>query len=431
MIQETGGLKSAGRSGLFEDFLLSLNLGVSLLSAGLIFVLKSAGSLSNINDSLYLGLRSVYRVSDFLRFAPVNPVSTNAVRREMPGSAEQLGAEIAVLITGLAAMAFVLLILRLLCRAQGCRQSLDFVRLPVLLFAGPVFFLLISFFTWNWAAWMQLDIHGSFFRNSPPFLFFVVEFLCASATILRPNRQSATWAIAVFAIFHWAFWGYCLWNESHAWLFPIYAQDLMLILLPASTLLWLWRERPSAHSLAEGMYRHRKVLYTLCGVGAVLAVVLWHPARNVDMSHPRNWKTVEVEVSRGPCYGSCGVYTATVRGDGQVEFVGQERHPQIETRKSGRIGQEKILEILRDLDRIEFTTLDGRAFRWAFDTPSIGVRASVDGKTKVVVSDSFNERSSVGRQTRFLAAAEEIDTILSSTVWTQCEGNCGGSGAKR
>jgi len=431
MNQGTAGLQGAGRSALFDDFLLSLNLGVSLLSAGLIFALKSAGSLLNINDSIYLALRSVYRVSDFLGFVPVNPVSTNAVRREMPGSVEQLGAEIAVLITGLAAMVFVLPILRLLSRAQRSRQVLDFVRLPVLLFAGPVLFLLISFFTWNWATWMQLDIHGSFFRNSPPFLLFVVEFLCASATVLRPNRQSATWAIAMFVIFHWAFWGYCLWNESHAWLFPIYGQDLLLILLPASTLLWLWRDRPSANGLAERVYRHRKVLYTLCGVVAVLAVALWHPARNVDLSHPRDWRTIEVAVSRGPCYGSCAAYTIIARGDGQVEYVGRARHSQTETRKSGRISREKILEILKGLDGVEFSTLDGRAFRWAFDTPSIEVRASVDGRTKVVASDAYNERSSVGRQTRFLETAREIDAILSSTVWRRCDGECGGSGAMR
>jgi hypothetical protein len=225
--------------------------------------------------------------------------------------------------------------------------------------------------------------------------------------------------------------GHCLWNESHAWLFPIYAQDLMLILLPVSALLWLWREKHFAHKLAELMCRNRKVLHALNVAVAVLAVGVWHPERNVDLSYPRDWKSVEVEVSRGPCYGSCAVYTIKAGGEGQVEYVGRQRHSQKETRKSGMIEQEKIAELLKRLNRVEFTTLDGRAFRWAFDTPSIGVRVSVDGRTKVVVSDEYNEGPTRGRQARFLEAADEVDTILRSTIWTRCEGECGSSEANR
>jgi hypothetical protein len=349
----------------------------------------------------------------------------------MPGSAQQLATEITVLITGLAAMAFVFLLLRLFNRGQATRQVLNFVRLPILLFAGPVAFLLISYWAWKLPSMEQWEPRGNFYQNSLPFLVFVAEFLCLSATLFRSSRWSARWAITAFAIFHWLFWAFYPWKESQTWVSPMYVRDLLLILLPVSTLLWLWREKPLAQKLAEIMYRHRTLLYGLNAGVAVLAVALWHPARNVELSHPRDWKTVEVEVSRGPCFGSCAVYTMTARGDGRVDYVGRERYSRQETRKSGQISQERISEVLKDLDRVEFTTLDGRAFNWAFDTPSIGVRTSVDGKTKVVVSDEYNERSSVGRQTRFLYAAGEIDTMLRSTVWTQCEGECGGSKPNR
>jgi len=303
--------------------------------------------------------------------------------------------------------------------------------LPLLLFAGPAAILLTSYWTWHWPSYVDLEARGNFYGNNVAFLVFIAEFLCLSATVFRSNRWTAGWTVLAFAVFHWVFWGYIAWKESQTWLFPMYARDLLLMLLPASTLMWVWRGNPLAHNLEVMIYQHRKALYALNGVGVVLAVAVWHPVWNVDLSRPRDWKTVEVEVSRGPCFGPCSVYTATVRGDGQVEFVGRERHSQMATRKSGRIGREKVLEILQDLNRVELTTLDGRAFRWAFDTPSVGVRASVDGKTKVVVSDSFNERSSVGRQTRFLEAAREIDSVLKSAEWTRCEGNCGGSGANR
>lgn len=431
MGQETVGVQSENGDKLFDDFLLSLNLGASFLFAGIIFVLKSASSQITISDSAYLALRSVFRVNDFLGLSSVNPVSTGTLRREIPGRVEHLGAEVTVLITGFAAMALFLLLLRLFTKARVSQKLLDFARLPLLLFAGPAVILLVFYWSWKWASYFDPEARGNFFRNNVLFLVFVTEFLCLSATVFRPGRQRASWATSVFAIFHWVFWGWIAWEQSATWLYPIYTRDFLLIFLPVSTLLWVCREKPLAQSMRGMICRYRKVLYALSCAAVLLGVAVWHPARNVDLSHPRDWKTVEVELSRGPCYGSCAVYTATVRGDGQVEFVGYERHSQTETRKSGKIAPEKVLEILQNLSRVEFTTLDGRAFLWAFDSPSIGVRASVDGKTKVVVSDTFNERSSVGRQTSFLAAAGEIDSILKSAEWTRCKGNCDDAAAKR
>jgi len=67
-------------------------------------------------------------------------------------------------------------------------------------------------------------------------------------------------------------------------------------------------------------------------------------------------------------------------------------------------------------------TLEDRAFSWGFDTPSVGVRIWEDGKTKRVVSDAGFVGSKDGRQSRFVQAAREIDSILESVKWTDCEG---------
>lgn len=158
----------------------------------------------------------------------------------------------------------------------------------------------------------------------------------------------------------------------------------------------------------------------------VLAAVVWRTPLNVELSHPRDLKSVTVELSRGPCFGPCPVYTIIVRGDGQVEYVGHGRWQghTVETTKSGTIGQDQVAQILRALDQVEFMTLDGRAFDWAYDTPSVGVRVSVDGKTKEVVSDSGSVGPPRGRQAQFVEAAHEIDAVLDSTNWTKCQGEC-------
>ena len=114
-----------------------------------------------------------------------------------------------------------------------------------------------------------------------------------------------------------------------------------------------------------------------------------------------------------------------VHGDGQVQYVGQQgRRSRIQTKKSGTVPREKVQEILQVLDRVEFTALEGRAFFWAFDTPSVGVRTSVDGKTKQVASDASFVGAPKGRQARFVEATREIDDILASTTWLKCEGEC-------
>lgn len=229
----------------------------------------------------------------------------------------------------------------------------------------------------------------------------------------------------MLAIVHWMFWVFCPWSETRSLLFSLYTRNLFLVLLPVSTLLWIWRETGWGETLNRLLYFRQTFLYGFSIVVVVIGVFLWHPALNADLTHPQDWKSVEVEVPRGPCYGSCRVYTITAHGDGRVEYAGWRRHSRIETFRSGTLEREKITRVLQILTQARFSTLDGRAFGWAFDTPSVGVRTSVDGRAKEVVCDAWNEKSRVGRKVEFLEATEEIDSILKSASWTSCQGECG------
>lgn len=425
MSQENGDSRSSVNERFFDNLLLSLNLGSGFLLAGLMLVLKSASSIPNFSDSAYLALRSVYRVSDFLRFQSINPVSTGTTRREFPPLTDQIASEIAVFITGLAAIAVVFFLLRLFDEVQLARKMKQLAELPVLLLSGPVLFVMISWWTWEAASWERVEPAGRFFSNSLPFLVLITEFPCLCVTLFRPGRWNLRKVITVLAIIHWTFWTFFPWRETVNLLFPMYARNLFLILLPVSTLLWVWREKSWARALGELLYTRRRYLYGLNVVAIAVGVSVWHPALNADLGHPQDWKNVEVEVSRGPCFGSCPVYTITVHGDGRIDYSGRKRHSQRETRKSGTLEKEKIARILQILTQAEFSTLDGRAFGWSFDTASIGIRASVDGRTKEVVCDTWDERSGAGRQAKFLKAAAEVDSILKSTSWAECEGECG------
>ena len=63
------------------------------------------------------------------------------------------------------------------------------------------------------------------------------------------------------------------------------------------------------------------------------------------------------------------------------------------------------------------------AFEWCFDTASTRISVSVDGRKKPVTTDECNFPSKAAPKARFLEVADEIDTIVGSKQWVQCNGN--------
>jgi len=289
-----------------------------------------------------------------------------------------------------------------------------------------VCYLYISWLTWNWP-YEPVVRARSFFTESFPFGVFLTEMICLGLLLLffRYKRKSIpTWVkIPVFSL-HYIFWMFVLWSETRVLLFPIYARGLILVLLPASALIYILRGERLVPSIQT-----RKAAWSWALRAGLLVVTgaVWRPARNVELSHPQNLDSVTVELARGPCYGACPAYTVSVHGDGQVQYVSKQGFSRIQTKKSGTIERDKVAQILQLLDHTEFMTLEGRAFFWGFDSPSVGVRTSVDGKTKQVASDTHFVGSPKGRQAHFVETAREIDAILASTAWLKCEGECDSS----
>jgi hypothetical protein len=411
-----------------DEVLLSLNIAGALFFAALVYVLKNWASMKPMNDSTYVFLRSLYRVVDFLGLQSQNPVATSAVRRQFPTRPEQLGAEVFVIVTWLGITAAAMLLLWLLRRTRVYCVIVRQAAMAILLFAAPVCYLCVSWNTWNWP-YEPVVRAGSFFTQSLPLAVFLIEIICLGSLLLFFNRKEMPqWVRVLLVSAHFIFWMIVLWSETRVLLFPIYARGLILLLLPASTLMYILRAKLFSRC-SEKTTRSRKTTWTLASAASALvaAAVVWSPARNIELSHSQNLDLATVELSRGPCYGSCPAYTITVHADGQVRYVGLQGHSRTQTKKSGTIGKEKVAQILQVLDRVEFIALEGRAFTWAFDTPTIGVRTSVDGKTKQVASDAVFVGPPKGRQAQFVKAAGEIDSILASSTWLKCEGECEGS----
>jgi hypothetical protein len=425
-IAPTSDGSSLTKNRLLDEALFSLNIAGALFLGALVYVLKNRASMKPVNDSTYLCLRSMYRVIDLLGLQSQNPVATSAVRRQFPTSSEQFGAEVFAMVTWLGITAAAALLLRLLLHTRICRAILARAALTILLFAAPVCYLYVSWLTWNWLSWPGATV-GSFLTQSLPLAVFAIEVLCLAVLLFFSKRKVIPrWIKILFVSVHCVFWMAALWSETRIMLFPIYSRDLILLVFPVSVLVFMFRRgRMSSRLNATTESRKTVWKWVLAAVALVVAEVVWRPSRNIELSHPQNLDSTTVELSRGPCFGSCPAYTVTVHGDGQVRFVGQQgRRSRIQTKKSGTVPRERVQEILQVLDRVEFMTLEGRAFFWAFDTASVGVRTSVDGKTKQVASDASFAGAPKGRQARFVEATREIDDILASSTWLTCEGEC-------
>jgi hypothetical protein len=425
-IAPTSDESSLRENRLLDEALFSLNIAGALFLGALLYVLKNWASMKPANDSTYLYLRSMYRVIDFLGLQSQNPVATSAVRRQFPSSSEQFGAEVFVMLTWLGITATAALLLRLLSHTRIYRAILAPAAITTLLFAAPVCYLYVSWLTWNWMSSPGAAV-GSFLTQSLPLAVFVIEVVCLGVLLLFSKRKEVPrWIKILFVSVHCAFWMAVLWSDTRIVLFPIYSRDLILLVFPVSLLVFMFR-RGRMSSRLSTTTESRKTVWNsaLAAVALLVAGVVWSPSRNIGLSHPHNLDSATVELSRGPCFGSCPAYTVMVHGDGEVQYVGQQgRRSRIQTKKSGTVPREKVQEILQVLDRVEFTALEGRAFFWAFDTPSVGVRTSVDGKTKQVASDASFVGAPKGRQARFVEATREIDDILASTTWLKCEGEC-------
>lgn len=400
---------------------VGLNVGAAIFFAGFFYVSRNWTLDKATNDSTYLSFRAMLRVIDFLGLQSHSPVTTKTLRREFLTRSELLGAEAFMLLTWLgvaAATTLVLLSLRYTRTYQFIERRTTW---RVLLFAGPACFLGALWLTRSWP--VEPGAWGTFASRNAS--LFGTEVLCAWALfILTSGRNIPPWVRIVGIALHLVFWMTVLWLATSIPIFPIYSRAVIMPSLPASMLMYVRYE----HQQLPRTTQMRTIRWTLATAPLVVlaAGLAWRPARNVELNSPRDLSSATIELSRGPCYGSCAVYTVTVHGDGSIEYVGRQRDrdPRIQTIKSGTIEKEKVAKILGVLDNIGFMVLDDRAFFCAFDTPSVGVRVSVGEKMKQVSSDAVFFGAPHGRQARFVQATDQIEEILASATWVSCRGDC-------
>jgi Domain of unknown function (DUF6438) len=408
-----------------HEISFSVNVACAIGYAVLVYISQNQGSWTPKNDSTYLFLRSAYRVNDLLGLSSIGTVSTREVARQFPSRWSQVGAELLTVLTIFGVASLFVLLLRLVPESCLYRKLLRYVGGATALFATPACYLYVSRLTWNWVP-ESLPVSSYPSSQILPLTVFVAEVLCFSILLRRyQKRFFPALVLNIFLFFHYAFWLLILWPRIGISMFRLYSPFALLLVFLLSGLVWLLYFRRSDTDSIEATEYRKVGKWTYLTTTFALAVVIfvWLPGGSTSVTHPKNMESLTIQMSRGPCYGRCPSYTVTIHGNGSVEYVGdrnvKDRGPQVD-----RLTREQVVAVLQSLDRAQFPTLEDRAFRWCFDSASVGISVSADGSTKRVVSDSYCDGAKAGAQAHFVQAADEIDAILDAKRWVGCDGPC-------
>jgi hypothetical protein len=206
--------------------------------------------------------------------------------------------------------------------------------------------------------------------------------------------------------------------------YDLYSPWLLFLTYPLSLLLSLlfWKVLPDPQPTQIDTWLKR-LLFVSSGASLLLLVALWLPGRGYSLVRAKHPEMLTIKMTRERCRGSCPVYSVTVRGDGSVEYVGEQfvldRGPHMES-----LSKDQLQTLLQKFDDADFFALEGRAFAWGWDTPRVRVSISIDGRTKEVSSDAYYVGAKSGLQEVFVRAAAELDKVVASDRWVKCDVSC-------
>ena len=268
-------------------------------------------------------------------------------------------------------------------------------------------------------------------------LMFVLSILCLAmplfATLRLVSRMSVSQLIlgpfaGILALFAVPF--FYLHGNSYGFhlalipFYDLYSPWLLFLTYPLSLLLSLlfWKALADPQPTQIDTW-FRRSLFASSGASLLLLAALWLPGRGYTLVRAKHPELLTVKMSRERCRGSCPVYSVTVHGDGNVEYVGkefvQDPGPHAET-----LSKEQLQTLLLKFDNADFFALEDRAFAWGSDTPRVRVSISINGKTREVSSDAYFVGAKSGPQDLFVQAAAELDNMTNSSRWVRCDGGC-------
>jgi hypothetical protein len=409
----------------FQEIMFSANIATALGYAALLYISNNENGWSAANDAGYYFLRSAFKLNDVLRLRSISAVSTDRVAREFPNRWSQVGSEVSTLLAVFALAVLLLSMLRLIGGSRTYEVLLGRVGCATALFAMPAFALYVEKLKLNWAS-SGNAVGATAFWRSPTLDVLLGGILCLGLIVfIFRNRAISTWTLSTLLFLHYGFWVSVLWPKIEISVYSLFVPYTLLLVFPLSGVAWLlyFKRMP----VQAGQTRERETTGMWTSVASIVAIaavlIVWLPRRGTLSNPPLDINSLTIQMSRGPCFGSCPSYTITIQGNGLVEYVGA-RNVRVRGTQTAAVSRERAIEILHVLDRSQFAALEDRAFSWCFDTSSVGVSVFVDGKKKRVVSDGNCFGAKSGHQAQFVRAVDEIEKLVGSDRWVKCDGRC-------
>jgi hypothetical protein len=119
------------------------------------------------------------------------------------------------------------------------------------------------------------------------------------------------------------------------------------------------------------------------------------------------------KLSRGACYGTCPIYTLTVKADGTVNFDGT-KYTETIGRADGRIDDEKLKALLQEFKTADFFGLDDdyTSGDCSTDQPTVSTALTINGETKEIKHDTGCEAPG-----ELDTLEQRIDDVVGSAKW--------------
>lgn len=134
---------------------------------------------------------------------------------------------------------------------------------------------------------------------------------------------------------------------------------------------------------------------------------------NVDFPSVTQSSSIEIELKRTPCFGTCPAYDVKIASDGTVTYFGRS-YVAVKGRKTTHLAPNDIAAIIELFRRADFFSLDDGYRAEVTDGPAFGISIIIDGKKKSVV-DYLG--SQVGMPQSVTELEDGIDRIVGTARW--------------
>ncbi|HET7011326.1 MAG TPA: DUF6438 domain-containing protein [Anaerolineales bacterium] len=124
----------------------------------------------------------------------------------------------------------------------------------------------------------------------------------------------------------------------------------------------------------------RTSTYVVAATAVVLSACSLLPGTPIPGPMPADF---EISVERGPCFGTCPVYTMTVRADGTADYEGI-RFVAAEGTRSATLDQAQVERVYDAVVLTDFFALQDRYEAQATDLPSMSITVNMNGQTKTI-----------------------------------------------